>query len=169
MEGGRAESIARLRDLIKDIRIAMLTTVGADGTLRSRPMMTQSVEFDGTLWFFTGRDTDKAGEIAGHRLVNVSLAEPDAQRFVSMAGTARLLTDRARAEALWSPLYRAWFPGGLDDPNVVLLEVAVESAEYWDAPSGRMVALAGFVKSLVTGQRATGVDHGTLTLDPSGN
>jgi general stress protein 26 len=165
----RSESIARLRDLIKDIRVAMLTTVGSDGALRSRPMMTQSIDFDGTLWFFTGRDTDKAGEIAGHRLVNLSYAEPDHQRFVSMAGTARLLRDPARAEALWSPLFRAWFPGGLDDPNLVLLEVAVASAEYWDASSGRMVALAGFVKSLVMGERATGGDHGTLTLDPSGN
>ncbi|MDQ3122831.1 MAG: pyridoxamine 5'-phosphate oxidase family protein [Actinomycetota bacterium] len=31
----------------------MMTTVEADGSLRSRPMWTQGDEFDGSLWFFT--------------------------------------------------------------------------------------------------------------------
>lgn len=165
----RAASVGRLRDLINGIRVAMLTTLGADGRLHSRPMMTQSVEFDGSLWFLTGRDTDKADEVSAHRHVNLAYADPDQQRYVSMSGTARLVSDRAKVEQLWSPVYRAWFPGGVGDPNLVLLEVTVESAEYWDTQSGRMVALAGFVKSLVTGQRFAGGDHGTLTLDPSGN
>jgi general stress protein 26 len=58
------ESIARIRELIKDIRVAMLTTIAQDGSLHSRPMMTQEAEFDGTLWSLTGQDTAKAGEVA---------------------------------------------------------------------------------------------------------
>jgi hypothetical protein len=49
---------------------------------------------------------------------------------------------------------KAWFPDGLGDPDLALLRVRVEKAEYWDAPSSKMVQLAGFVKAIVTGQRA---------------
>jgi general stress protein 26 len=41
-----------LADKIKDVRIAMMTTAEADGTMHSRPMATQEKEFDGDLWFF---------------------------------------------------------------------------------------------------------------------
>jgi general stress protein 26 len=166
----RGESIERLREMIKDIRVAMLTTVAPDGTLHSRPMMTQETEFDGTLWFLTGRDTAKAGEVVEHRSVSVSYANPDDNRYVSLSGLATILRDQRKAEELWSAAYRAWFPEGLDDPNLVLLKVEVEGAEYWDASSGRMVALAGFIKALATGRRFTGAgDHGKVTLDTSGN
>lgn len=165
----RNGSIARLRDLIKDIKIAMLTTVGRDGALHSRPMATQEADFDGTLWFFTGQDTAKAGEVAEYRAVNVAYSNPDEHRYVSMSGPATLVRDRSKAEQLWNPAYRAWFPQGLDDPNLVLLRVDVEQAEYWDPGASRMQALAGFVKALATGQRMTGGDHDKVILDTSGN
>lgn len=166
----RAESNAKIHELIHDIRVAMLTTVGQDGTLHSRPMMTQEAEFDGTVWFLTGQDTAKTGEVAAHRSVNVSYAEPADHRYVSLSGLATVVKDRQKEQQLWSPAYRAWFPEGLDDPNLVLLKIDVEAAEYWDAASGKMVALAGFVKALLTGRRYTEAsDHGKVTLDTSGN
>lgn len=165
----RSASIAKLRDLIKDIKIAMLTTVGHDGIPHSRPMATQQADFEGTLWFFTGEDTAKAGEVAEYRAVNLAYADPDHHRYVSMSGPATLVRDRAKAEQLWNPAYRAWFPKGLDDPTLVLLRVDVEQAEYWDPESSRMQMLAGFVKAVTTGRRMTGGDHEKVVLDTSGN
>jgi general stress protein 26 len=165
----RAASIVKLRDMIKDIRVVMLTTVGHEGPLHSRPMMTQEAAFDGTLWFLTGEDTAKAGEVAEHRSVNIAYADPEKHRYVSMSGIATIVRDRAKVEELWSPAHLAWFPDGVDDPNLALLQVEVEAAEYWDASSGRMVALAGFVKALVTGRRLTDGDNAKVTLDTSGN
>jgi general stress protein 26 len=60
---------------------------------------------------------------------------------------------------LWNPFYKAWFPDGLDDPHLGLLRVDVEKAEYWDSPNSKVVQLAGFVKALVTGQKAKGGDN----------
>jgi len=166
----RAQSIAKIRQLIKDIRVTMLTTVGQDGTLHSRPMMMQETAFDGTLWFLTGQDTAKAGEVAEHRRVNVSCAQPDDHRYVSLSGLATIVRDRRKAEQLWSPLHRAWFPEGLDDPTLALLQVEVEAAEYWDSASGKMVAFDGFRRGLVAGRRFTdGGEHVKVTLDTSGN
>jgi general stress protein 26 len=165
----RSESIAKIRDLIKDVRVAMLTTIAEDGTLYSRPMMTQEAAFDGTLWFLTGRDTAKAADVAGHRSVNVSYAQPDDDRFVSLSGVATIVRDRQKAGQLWSQRHRAWFPGGLDDPNLVLLQIDVQAAQYWDTASGAMVGLAGFPKAPATGRRHAGAEPEKVTLDTSGN
>ena len=149
---GRDAAVQKLGAMIKDIKIAMLTTVDADGSLRSRPMATQSTDFDGDLWFFTRADSPKVDEVRRDEAVNLSYAAPAKQRYVSISGTARLVRDRAKAEELWNPLLKAWFPQGLDDPDLALLKVAVEKAEYWDSPSSTMVHLVGFVKALATGQ-----------------
>jgi general stress protein 26 len=64
-----------------------------------------------------------------------------------------LIRDREKAKELWNPILKAWFPEGLEDPNLALLKVSVEKAEYWDTPSGKMVQAIGFVKALATGKR----------------
>jgi general stress protein 26 len=148
------EDIKKLRELIEGIRIAHLTTINTDGTLRSRPMATQQMEFDGDLWFFTRRSTHKVDEIEAHPQVCVSYSVPDKDRHVSASGTAAMVDDRAKMEELWNPALKAWFPDGLDDPELTLIKVEVTRAEYWDSPSSKIVELIGFVKALATGKPA---------------
>ncbi len=62
-------------------------------------------------------------------------------------------------EELWNPILKAWFPKGLDDPNITLLKVSVESAEYWDSTSSTIVQVAGFIKAIVTGTNADGGEN----------
>jgi general stress protein 26 len=144
----------KLAKLIKGIRVAMLTTQDDDGTLRSRPMETQSEkEFDGTLWFFTPLASHKVHEVEREHQVNLSYAAPDDNRYVSVSGLASISRDRAKIDELWSPALKAWFPKGKDDPDVALLKVDVSKAEYWDSPSSTLVKLAGFTKAVLTGQR----------------
>lgn len=151
MDNDRNENIKRVRELIKDIRFAMLTTLQSDGSLRSRPMATQQLEFDGDLWFFTYGNADKVHEVKQNPHVNLSYAATNEQKYVSISGTGELVRDRDRMEQLWNPVYRAWFPQGLDEPDLALLKVSVDQAEYWDSPSNSVVRLAGFVKAVVTG------------------
>lgn len=146
------ENVKKLREMIKDIKFAMLTTLEADGTLRSRPMATQAAEFDGELWFFTNADAPKVDEVQQHQQVNVSYAQPNDQKYISVSGTAQLIRDRQKIEELWNPLYKAWFPQGLDDHNLALLQVRVDKAEYWDSPASSVVRLVGFVKAAITGE-----------------
>ena len=145
--------IEKINDLVKGIKVAMLTTIDTDGSLRSRPLYTQEAEIDGDLWFFVDGDSAKGEEIARDSRVNVSYAEPKDQRYVSLSGTAEMLHDRAKIKELWSPVAKGWYPGGPEDPRIALLRVKVEKAEYWDSPSGKMVQLAGFLKAVITGER----------------
>jgi general stress protein 26 len=147
------ESIHKLAELIKDIDIAMLTTVEGDGSLRSRPMSTQKTEFDGTLWFFIEKGSAKVREIEHNSHVNLSYSDTKNQTYVSVSGRARTSDDRAKIDELWNPMHKIWFPEGKDDPTLTLLAVEVDHAEYWDAPSGVVVNVLGFAKAVATGQR----------------
>ncbi len=147
------EAVRKLGELIKGIHIAMLTTLMPDGTLRSRPMGTQQAPFDGQLWFFTDADSGKVYEIAGEHHVNLSYADPGNNRYVSISGLASVVDDRAKARELWSPVHKAWFPNGVDDPTLRLLRVDVNQAEYWDGPSGKVTQLIGMAKAALTGER----------------
>jgi general stress protein 26 len=159
----KAETFEKLNFLIKDIKIAMITTID-EGVLRSRPMATQEAEFNGELWFFTSKQTHKAEEIKKDGRVNVSYSAPEDNRYVSLSGTAELVDDREKIEELWNSLYLAWFPKGLEDPNIILLKITVEHAEYWDATSNTLVEAFGLLKSLVTGERAASGEHVVLNF-----
>src|SRR3712207_4110539 len=130
----REDKIIKLGELIKDIDFAMLSTQESDATLRSRAMPTQKAALDGTLRLFTAANTPKVEEIERDHQVNLSYAKPGNQSFVSISGTARLVRDKQKMEELWNPILKAWFPQGLEDPQLALLKVTVEQAEYWDSP-----------------------------------
>ncbi len=158
------DAIKQLRGMLKGIRFTMLTTEDADGGLRSRPMTTQELDEDGTLWFFTGKGTSKVDEIRRHQEVNLSYVNEGDNRFVSVAGKAELIEDRAKMAELWNPLYKAWFPDGLEDPELSLLKVSVERVEYWDSASSKLTQLVGFVKAVVTGKQADVGTYGQLDV-----
>lgn len=148
--------------LLADEHTAMLTTTAPDGTLMSRPMALQEVEFDGDLWFFAQRSSRKIAHVTAHPQVNVTVAS--ASTWVSLTGTARVVTDDARKRELWNAVVEAWFPDGPDDPEVVLLEVTGDSAEYWDTPGGRVASLVSFVKAKVTGEPYDGGENERVDL-----
>lgn len=140
----------KLWSMIKEVRFAMLTTEDA-GHLRARPMVAVQKEFDGTLWFFTRASSHKVDEVQSDERVGVTYADPGQQNYVSMSGTAKLVRDSGAIGAHWVESLRTWFPKGKDDPDVALLKVDVDAAEYWDAPNSTMVHAYGYVKAVMTG------------------
>lgn len=161
------QEIEKFTELIKDIRVAMFTTVAPDGSLRSRPMMTLDTDFDGDLWFFTDDDSPKADEVTAEHHVCVAYAEPEKQRYVSVSGLATVLHDKERAKELWTPAAKAFFPRGVEDPHLGILRVRTVRVEYWDSPSGKMVQLFGLAKAVFTGKRPDTLgEHKTLDVMP---
>ncbi|HBK45222.1 MAG TPA: general stress protein [Xanthomonadaceae bacterium] len=160
----RQQHIRQLAELIRGVDVAMFTTVAVDGRLVSRPLGTQQVEFDGDLWFVTAADSPKLAEIAANPRVNVSYASASKNTYVSVAGRARVVDDRAKVEELWSPAMKLFFPGGKDDPDLRLIHVSAESAEYWDGPSGLLGKALYFVMSAVTEEPGSLSDNGRVDL-----
>ncbi len=147
--------MAKIAELIKDVRVCMLTTAEGDGSLRSRPMATmeQRGAFDGMLWFFTELGSGKVEELAQERHVNLGYARPSDQVYVSISGLAIVVRDRAKARELWTPILKAWFPGGVEDPNLGLLRVQATEAEYWESPHGTLVKAGALIKALTGGEK----------------
>ncbi|PTX20151.1 general stress protein 26 [Pontibacter mucosus] len=158
------ENLDKLISRIKDVKIAMMTTVDDDGTLRSRPMKTQQSEADGNLWFFTGYESGKSHEIGHDAHVNLSYANPDDNLYVSVSGRAQVLRDQQKIDQLWSPDLKAWFPNGKEDKNIGLIRVKIEKAEYWDTPSNTMVTLIGIAKAAITGEPSKGGENKKINL-----
>ncbi|MGZ6317405.1 MAG: pyridoxamine 5'-phosphate oxidase family protein [Anaerolineales bacterium] len=143
--------VAKLNELIKGIDFAMLTTVRSNGSLHSCPMATHDVDADGVIWFFSHINTEKVEAIRSEPRVNLAYSDADSQRYVSISGRCELVRDQVKAKQLWKPVYATWFPKGIDDPNLILLKVHVQEADYWDTDHSCMVKLPGFAKANVNG------------------
>ena len=149
---------------IKDIRFAMLTTTDEDGSLVARPMTTVQKEFSGTLWFFTSLSSPPAKAVAAHGSVGVHYSEPKSDVYVSLSGDAHMEHDRARMEALWSPMVKAWFPKGIDDPDLGMIRIDIHRAEYWDVEESKPVQLFKMAKAALTGEQPKLGEHKTVTM-----
>jgi general stress protein 26 len=163
----RARALAELARLIDGIGVVMVTTLAADGDsalFRSRPMLLERLEPDGTLIFLTHLSSQKIAELARDPRVNVAFVGDKGDRYVSVSGTGSTSHDPAHMRALWNATYRAWFPGGPDDPDSAILTVRIERVEYWDVPASRLVRLWGVVKALATGQVAESGEHQAIQL-----
>lgn len=156
-----------LWSLIKDIKFAMFTTRHHNGHLHSRPMTTQNtrVDEDDSLWFFMPRSSDPVADIEAEPNVNVVYAHPGQDSYVSVSGTARVVDSLAKKEQLWSKLNEAWFPAGVTDPDLALVQVQITHANYWDVKSNKLVQLFEMARAAVTGRPPSRLgEHGEVRM-----
>ena len=142
----------KLFELIKDVKIAMMTTVDTDGTLHSRPMHSQEADEHGDLWFFTQIQSPKITEVSRDNEVNLAYSDPSSQTYVSVSGTAHVVDDPAMTRTLWNTAVEAWFPGGPENPDVALVAVDIAHAHYWDVKENQLTQFLVMAKAAVTGK-----------------
>ena len=159
----REQSIHKIAELVRDIHVAMLTTIGADGSLHSRPMATQNTPFNGEVVFLTHENSGKVDEIKDDAEVNLCYSDAK-HAFVTLSGRATLSNDRALIAALWNPMYKAWFPAGESDPAIRVLRVAVDQAEFWDAPASALVRKVQVLARAATGGKTSVGEHARVSL-----
>ncbi|HEU4459087.1 MAG TPA: pyridoxamine 5'-phosphate oxidase family protein [Methylibium sp.] len=171
MEQTGAVAKEQLWNLIKDIKFGMLTTHHADGYMHSRPMTTQNSRFDrednenATLWFFMSRQGEAVADLQADPSVCITYSDTDKDSYVCVSGRATISEDRAKKEQLWSPTTKAWFPGGLDDPDLALVKVAISHADYWDVKQSKLVQLWRMASAAVTGKPPTDMtEHGHVSV-----
>jgi general stress protein 26 len=161
-----SEDHEKLWDLIKDIKFGMLTHRHSSGMMHSCPLTTQNKKIDenSVLFFFISRKSEMATALITDANVNVSYAHPGNDSYVSVSGKAAIVEDQAKKEELWSSFAKAWFPGGVNDPDLALLEVSIDHAEYWDVTESKMVQLAKMAKAAMTGTQPKMGEHKELNL-----
>ena len=160
-ESGQDRARRRAVEMAQDARYCMVTSTGSDGSLHARPMTPQQVSDNLEAWFFISRSSEQAADLGSRPDVNLSF--DGSSDWLSVAGRATLVDDRALIKEMWNPVVEAWFPDGAEDPDILLLRVDAESAEYWKAPGGRAASLLSFVKAKVTGEPLEG-EQGSVRL-----
>jgi len=143
--------------LIKDTRFCMLVHRHADGSLHSHPMTTQNKELgeDDSIYFFMSRKTEVGQRLRQDGNVNLAYADVDADSWVSVTGQATIVEDMAKKKELFNAMVKAWFPGGVEDPDLELVAVRILQAEYWDVKSSKLVQLLKMGKAALTDKPPT--------------
>ncbi len=158
-----AEATIKLRELIGDVRVAMATTVTPAGELHSRPLTIGAIDDDATFRFLVDGSASWVSGLRHGEAMNLAITNDDDRVWLSVAGTVSITDDQAAAHRLWGPEAEQFFPDGLDDPNLRVLEVTPSTAEYWDAPSSTIARLAVKAGSLI-GRQATPGESGSIDL-----
>ncbi|MES2523999.1 MAG: pyridoxamine 5'-phosphate oxidase family protein [Gemmatimonadota bacterium] len=135
--------IKKIAKLMADLDLCMLTTRTADGALHARPMSNNGeVEFDGDVWFFSSKDSRKVAEIEEDAEVQLSYADLEDFRFISMSGEALIVDDVDKKQELWLEELRQWFPDGPESEDVVLIKVTPKVVAYWSGDGDGEIELA---------------------------
>jgi general stress protein 26 len=143
------QDIDRAWELMKRIGYAMLVT--RDGEkLRARPMAA-FVEHDEGAIYFLADARDHADDEIARSPVNLSFADTSDQKYVSVSGKAVVLNDRTKISELFATPVRAFWDNA-DDPNIRLLKITPDEAEFWDSP-GTLVTYVRMAAAAVTGTR----------------
>jgi general stress protein 26 len=138
----------------------MLMNVDEGGTHIGRPLLPLLVQNEPYIYFLTHQSSRKVTQLAARPRVGLSIISTNC--FLVVAGSAQLSRDPELIGRLWSPTYRAWFPGGKGDREAAVIRVAVERIDYWEPPSNRVVRLVQAAKAVLT-RRA--VETPMKTLD----
>lgn len=129
------EAKEHLYEMIREFETAMLVTDTEDRELRGRPMAIAEVSADGSLWFTTSGASPKVDEIKADRHIAVTMQS--IERFISVSGRGEIIRDKDHLRRLWRESWRAWFPRGVDDPDLVLIRLRPIEGEYWDIQGWR--------------------------------
>jgi general stress protein 26 len=143
-----AERRQRLRQLIEESAVGMLTTTD-QVRLVSRPMLALLLDGDSAVYFLTHASSAKVQQVRSHPRVALTFNGPNST-YLAITGHAAVIQDADIIERLWNPTYRAWFPDGAEDREVALLQLVIEKADYWQAPTSRVARLIEMIEAVVT-------------------
>jgi general stress protein 26 len=156
------QAIAKVKELAED-KICHFCTHENENIV-SRPMSTQRVDEDGTMWFLSRKLSASNMQIGANHRVYLMYLDDGRQNYLSISGTAEILHDRAKIDEFWSPIVKAWFKEGKDDPEITLIKVKPEEGHYWDTKHGKLVAMIKIAAAVIAGREMDDGIEGDLNL-----
>jgi general stress protein 26 len=141
----------RVWDVIETVGVCMLTTRFADG-LRARPVEARPDRGAGLIFVVTDVRSGKEHEIEAEHDVGLIFIDAAAKAYLSITARAQVLHDHAKAAEIWKSTDSLWWDGP-DDPNVCVLRIEPLTAELWDGPASKAVAVYEIAKARITGAK----------------
>jgi general stress protein 26 len=160
----KTAAVEKLQELIKDANTCMFVTNLSSLPLTARPMGTQEVDDAGNIWFLSKNTSDKNIEISDDNRVQLFYANKSGAEYLSIYGHAEILTEQQKINELWTPIAKAWFTEGKDDPSISVIKVKPADAYYWDTKDNKMISLIKIAVSAITGKTMDGGVEGKIKV-----
>ncbi len=163
------EYIKKVREFaskVSTIKTAMLNTLNTDNRIVCEPMRVFPIEDDGIIWMFSMKDSRKVENIKANNKVTVTYLHPESNLYLSVNGEASIVNDNLKVEQLWEESFKAWFPYGKSDPNLCLIKITPEEAEYWDAPDILVSQIVSLVKNTIAGKPYVEGENNVIDFKP---
>ncbi len=127
-----AEIEAKFWKALKSDMTVMLALEGVEGG-ESQPMtaLLEKGRDEGPLWIFTRKDAELVQQMGAGRRALVHFASKGHDLFASVHGNLVPDNDPTMIDRLWSPFVAAWYEGGKDDPNLLLIRFDPERGQIW--------------------------------------
>jgi general stress protein 26 len=158
------EAVAKIKEIIMSAETCMFTTDLNEAPLQTRPMGTLDVDDAGNIWFFSRRSSEKNKDILYNNKVQLFYSNKNSAEYLSVFGQASIIIDKEQAQRLWTPIAKAWFKDGADDPELTIIKVKPVKAHYWDTINNKMVSLFKMFTSAFTESNADGGIEGNMVF-----
>jgi len=159
-----SEAIEKFRTLIDHAPICHFLTRLDQRPIPTRPMATQEVDNEGHFWFLSSRSSVKDSDIMEDTYVQLLYGNPGDAEFLSVFGTATVVEDMAKKRKLFGPAAKAWFPGGVDDPDLSVVRVKPLQGYYWDTKHGKMLTYLSMAASALLGNKSDSGVQGKISM-----
>lgn len=151
------DGLEKLKELAESIDFCMMCTCLQEIPFETRPMSTQEVDLEGSIWFMSSIGSHKNEQLEKDSRVQLLYSDPGKSHFLTVYGKAEIIKDRERTAELWNVFLNAWFQKGKDDPDITLIRVVPQAVHYWDTKHGKIVYL---LKTAVAAVSGNAVDDG---------
>ncbi len=144
-------AVAKIREIVKASPVCLFGTHPSHYPLTVRPMGVREVDEVGNIWFLSGKSSLKNQHILREPRVQLFFTHVSGSAYLSLEGFASVSDLRVLKEKYWTPLAKAWVPGGVDDPDLSVIKVMITGGHYWDTEHGRAISLLKVAAAAVSG------------------
>jgi general stress protein 26 len=130
----REALISAAREIMTTTRYCALITTGRNGRAQARTMDTFAPEADMTVWLATNPRSRKVVEISRNPKVTLYYFDRESAAYVTIYGTARLVTEKAEKARRWKDDWKAFYPDR--DKSYLLIKVTPERLEVVNINKG---------------------------------
>lgn len=119
------------RQLLEEIKGSRCVMLGSpDSSQHMQPMAPQVDEEAGIIYFYSDNTSD-LGKTVLNSPGTVHMCHIDADYQACVKGQLLPHNDKATIDKFWSSMVDAWYPGGKEDPKLMMLKFVPHDAALW--------------------------------------
>lgn len=119
------------RQLLEEIKGSRCVMLGSpDSSQHMQPMAPQVDEEAGIIYFYSDNTSD-LGKTVLNSPGTVHMCHIDTDYQACVKGELLPHNDKATIDKFWSSMVDAWYPGGKEDPKLMMLKFVPHDAALW--------------------------------------